>query len=90
MDMMQGMMDQMMGFLGDQILVNGQPNVTLPVATRAYRFRLLNGSNSRIYKLSWDDNSPLTVMGTDGGLLEQSIQRDYLSAWVACGTVGRL
>ncbi len=74
-----GMMDQMTGFLGDQILVNGQPNVTLPVATRAYRFRLLNGSNSRIYKLAWDDNTPLTVIGTDGGLLESPVQRDYVT-----------
>ena len=74
-----GMMDQMTGFLGDQILVNGQPNFTLPVATRAYRLRLLNGSNSRIYKLSWDDNSPLTVIGTDGGLLEKPVQRDYVA-----------
>ena len=32
--MMGGGMAQMMGFLGDRILVNGQPEFTLPVATR--------------------------------------------------------
>lgn len=74
-----GMMDQMMGFLGDQLLVNGQPNVTLPVAARAYRLRLLNGSNSRIYKLGWEDGTPLTVIGTDGGLLEKPVERPYLT-----------
>lgn len=74
-----GMMDQMMGFLGDQLLVNGQPNVTLPVATRAYRLRLLNGSNSRIYKLGWEDGAPFTVIGTDGGLLEKPVERPYLT-----------
>ena len=49
----------MMGFLGDQILVNGHPNFDTPVSPRrAYRLRLLNGSNSRIYKLGWRDGSP--------------------------------
>ncbi len=74
-----GMMDQMMGFLGDQLLVNGQPNFTLPAANRAYRLRLLNGSNSRIYKLGWEDGSPFTVIGTDGGLLEKPVERPYLT-----------
>jgi hypothetical protein len=45
-------------------LVNGKPDVTLPVATRAYRLRFLNGSNSRIYKLGWEDGAPFTVIGT--------------------------
>ena len=71
-------MEQMNGFLGDWILVNGQPDFILPVATRAYRLRLLNGSNSRIYRLAWKDNSPLTVIGTDGGLLEKPVQRRYV------------
>ena len=71
-------MEQMTGFLGDWILVNGHPDFILPAATRAYRLRLLNGSNSRIYKLAWQDGSPLTVIGTDGGLLETPVQRDYV------------
>ena len=71
-------MEQMTGFLGDWILVNGNPDFILPVATRAYRLRLLNGSNSRIYKLAWQDGSPLTVIGTDGGLLETPAQRGYV------------
>ena len=66
------MMQRMQGFLGDQIIINGRPDFVLPVATRAYRLRLLNGSNSRIYKLAWDDGTPITVIGVDGGLLEAS------------------
>jgi len=65
-----GMHERMTGFLGDTILVNGQANVTIPVKSRAYRVRVFNGSNSRIYKLGWDDRTPLTAIGTDGGLLE--------------------
>ncbi len=71
-------MEQMNGFLGDWILVNGHPDFSLPVATRAYRLRLLNGSNSRIYRLAWQDGRPLTVIGTDGGLLEKPVQRRYV------------
>lgn len=73
-----GMMDRMMGFLGDQILVNGQPDFTLDVERRAYRLRILNGSNARVYKLAWEDGAPLTVIATDGGLLEQAVQRPYV------------
>ncbi len=72
------MMQRMQGFLGDQILVNGRPDFVLPVATRAYRLRLVNGSNSRIYKLAWDDGTPLTVIGVDGGLLESPEQHAYM------------
>ena len=73
-----GMHDRMMGFYGDRILVNGRPNFKLDVASRAYRFRILNGSTARIYKLGWDDNSPVTVIGTDGGLLETPVNKPYV------------
>lgn len=66
------------GFLGERILVNGRPDFALEVADRAYRFRVLNGSNSRIYKLAWSDGEPVTVIGTDGGLLERPVIRPYL------------
>jgi FtsP/CotA-like multicopper oxidase with cupredoxin domain len=71
-------MEQMMGFLGERILVNGQPDYVLPAAARAYRLRLLNGSNSRTYKLAWHDGTPLVVIATDGGLLGKPVQRDYV------------
>jgi FtsP/CotA-like multicopper oxidase with cupredoxin domain len=70
-------MEQMNGFLGDVIMVNGLPDFTLPVSSAAYRLRILNGSNSRIYKLAWEDGRPLTIIGTDGGLLERPVYRRY-------------
>ena len=73
------MMGQMMGFLGNQILVNGMPNFTLSAQTRSYRLRILNGSNARIYKLAWQDGTPLTIVGTDGGLLEKPRQQDSVT-----------
>jgi FtsP/CotA-like multicopper oxidase with cupredoxin domain len=58
-------------------MVNGMPDFVLPVSTNAYRLRILNGSNSRIYRLAWQDDRPLTIIGTDGGLLEKPLQRRY-------------
>ncbi len=71
-----GMMDRMRSMLGERILVNGQPDYTLSVATRPYRLRLLNGSNARIYRLAWEDGTPLTLLASDGGLLARPVQRD--------------
>jgi hypothetical protein len=70
-------MEQMNGFLGDVIMVNGLPDFTLPVSSAAYRLRILNGSNSRTYKLAWEDGHPLTIIGTDGGLLQRPVYRRY-------------
>jgi blue copper oxidase len=74
----RGMHDRMMGFLGDTILVNGKPNAEFAVKSRAYRFRALNGSTSRIYKLGWDDGTPLTAIGTDVSLLEKPETKPYV------------
>ena len=62
------------GYLGDQVLVNLTPRPHLDVASRVYRFRALNGSNSRIYRLAFRHGQRLldfAVIGTDGGLLER-------------------
>ena len=75
---LHGMRERMIGFLGDTILVNGQANSTIPVKTRAYRLRILNGSNSRIYKLGWEDGTQLVAIGTDGGLLERPENYPYI------------
>ncbi len=73
-----GRMDQMIGFLGNQILVNGKIGYTLHVPGCPHRLRILNGSNSRIYKLAWSTYEPITVIGTDGGLLEKPLDLPYL------------
>jgi FtsP/CotA-like multicopper oxidase with cupredoxin domain len=74
-----GMMNRMMGHLGNRIFVNGHPEFTLKADTATYRLRLLNGSNSRIYKLAWSDATPMTVIATDGGLLEKPVTRTYVT-----------
>jgi FtsP/CotA-like multicopper oxidase with cupredoxin domain len=74
-----GMMDRMHGLLGERMLVNGTENATLALATRAYRIRVLNASSSRVYKLVWNDGTPMTIIGADGGLLEQPITQPFLT-----------
>ncbi len=67
------------GFFGDTILVNGFPNANMNVEARSYRLRIYNGSNARIYKIAWEDGTPLTVIGSDGGLLETPLTYDYVT-----------
>ena len=71
-------MSRMQGFLGDRIAVNGIPENNMQVSKATYRFRVLNGSNTRIYKLAWSDGSDVIVIGTDGGLLERPARKPYL------------
>lgn len=71
-------MQRMQGFLGDQIFINGQKNLSQEVKRATYRLRVLNGSNARIYKLAWSDGSDIKVIATDGGLLEKPVSKPYL------------
>lgn len=65
------------GFLGSQVLVNWTPKPYFEAATRVYRFRVLNASNARVYKLAFRTNTPAgeqtlayQLIGNDGGLLD--------------------
>ena len=57
------------GLWGDVILVNGRPWPVMQVERRKYRFRILGAAISRSWNLSLDSGEPLTVIGTDGGLM---------------------
>ncbi len=70
--------NNMWGLLGNRILVNGQPNAAFSLEPRAYRLRVLNGSNARTYKLAWSNGMPLKVIGTDSGLLPAVASRSYV------------
>ncbi|MFN4149748.1 MAG: multicopper oxidase family protein, partial [Candidatus Sericytochromatia bacterium] len=61
------------GMLGDKILVNGVINPYLEIKENRIRFRVLNGSNARIYKIALSDNSEFYQIASDGGLLEKPI-----------------
>ena len=59
----------MTGYLGQYALVNGKYSPNLSVDATTYRFRVLNGSNARIYNVALSTNDNFTIIGSDGGLL---------------------
>lgn len=59
----------MTGYMGQYILVNGVYSPYINISTRWYRFRVLNGSNARLYNLALSNNASFYVIGADGGLL---------------------
>ena len=73
-------------FYADANLVNGTIWPYLEVEPRKYRFRMLNGANSRLYDLTLEPDpnaastNPLTFhqIGTDSGLLASRVERGNL------------
>ena len=61
---------------GDTMLINGTWNPFLQVESRRIRFRLLNGSNARIYYIGFDDNRVFHQIATDGGFLDTPLRTD--------------
>lgn len=72
-------------FYGDTSVVNGKAWPRLSVDPRKYRFRLLNGANSRFYNLKLleydegageigSDGPPFVQIGNDGGLLSEPVE----------------
>lgn len=57
------------GMFGKIPLVNGTRSPYLNVERAVYRFRILNGANSRIFGLVLSNNASMKLIGNDGGLL---------------------
>lgn len=72
------MHDVMMGLQGDAIMVNGAINPYVEVPKGKVRFRLLNGSNARIYQFALSNGEEFYQIGTDGGLLEEPVKLNSL------------
>lgn len=65
------MMDYMHGKEGSIVMVNGQVNPTLPIKQgQVQRWRILNASNARFYKIALQGHT-MHLIGTDGGLLDK-------------------
>ena len=69
-------------YFGDTNLVNGKVWPVMEVEPRKYRFRMLNGANSRFYDLQLDADAAGTLtfhqIGSDGGLLEAPTDRSQM------------
>ncbi len=66
-------------FFGDFVLVNGKVWPYLEVKPGKYRFRMLNGSNSRFYSLSLSNGRSFVQIGSDGGLLPAPVTRSIVT-----------
>jgi len=66
-------------FMGDKVLVNGKVWPKLRVDSGRYRFRVLNGSNHRIFTLALSDHHTFQVIGSDGGLLSSPVEVSEIS-----------
>jgi spore coat protein A len=68
---------QFVDFYGEVILVNGRAWPHLRVEPRPYRFRVLNGSDSRVYALAITPPAgpaaTMVAIGTDAGFLEHPV-----------------
>jgi manganese oxidase len=61
------------GFLGDSMTVNFTYKPYFQVEARKYRFRILNASVSRFFKLGLSDGSPMIQICNDGNLLPRPV-----------------
>jgi len=61
------------GFLGDQMTVNLAYKPYFEVERRKYRFRILNASVSRFFKLSLSDGSVMIQIANDGNLFPHPV-----------------
>ena len=61
------------GFLGDQTTVNLVYKPFFEVERRKYRFRILNSSVARFFKIALSDGSPMIQIANDGNLLPKPV-----------------
>lgn len=55
------------------ICVNATTDPYLNAPAQVVRFRVLNGSSMRVFNFGFSDNIPFSLIGTDGGLLNNSL-----------------
>ncbi|MGO1897988.1 MAG: multicopper oxidase family protein, partial [Brevibacterium yomogidense] len=67
------------GLLGRTVVTNGVVGAVHTTDRRVLRLRLLNGSQARSYGLRLDSGAPLTVIGSDGGLLPEPVEVESIS-----------
>lgn len=65
-------------FLGSHILVNGRVAPYFNVHPAAYRFRLVNASNARVFQLALDPGQEFVHIGTDNALLSDLVSAEEL------------
>ena len=67
-------------FFGNTIVVNGKTWPYLNVEKRRYRFRILNGDDTRVLILTFPEGSGLEIwqIGNEGGFVPKPVKLDQL------------
>ncbi|HSI97533.1 MAG TPA: multicopper oxidase [Gaiellaceae bacterium] len=65
-------------FFGDTMVVNGRTWPFLEVEQRRYRFRILNGCNSRFLILRLSNGHPFWQIGSEGGFIRAPVELEEL------------
>ncbi len=68
----------MHGWKGDTLMVNGVINPYLDVEAKQVRFRILNGSNSRVYNFGFVSGKSFRQIATDNAFLESPVELTQL------------
>jgi len=63
----------LIAFVGNTNMVNGKVWPNMNVDRGQYRFRILDASNSRFYNITFSNNMPFTLIGSDGGYLKSPV-----------------
>ena len=71
--------DQLVGYAGDRLLVNGMFGPTWRAPRQWVRLRLLNGCNARILVLRLSDATPMLQIANEAGLLAAPLARSALT-----------
>ncbi len=70
--------DMMEGLLGSAAYVNGVRTPRVEVDSAHYRVRVVGAANARIFRLALSNERALTLIGTDGGLLERPVSLPHM------------
>lgn len=62
------------GALGDELLVNGTLGPYQEVTSELVRLRLVNASSARVYEFALEDQRPVKLIASDGGLLAAPVE----------------
>ncbi len=68
----------MKGYKSELLITNGVINPYADVKAKNIRLRLLNGSNSTVYRLAFSDDRDFVQVATDNSFLEEPVEMDTL------------
>ncbi len=73
------MRDEMHGMMGDTFMINGTIDPVVDLPNKEVRFRILNGSNARVYQLRLSNGDSFKQIATDNAFRESPLSLTSLT-----------